>query len=154
MQTNLVYLAGPITGLNYGGCTDWRKYAIAELAPHGIKGLSPMRGKEYLEGLDWISGTGEEYAHMSVLSTGRAVMTRDRFDCTRCSMVLMNLIGAKQVSIGTMMELAWADGARVPVVCAIEPEGNVHEHMMVREAIGFRCASLEEALLMVRAVLA
>jgi nucleoside 2-deoxyribosyltransferase len=141
-----VYLAGPITGHNFKGCTDWRAYAAASLADVGIKGVSPMRGKDYLASLPVISGHGQEYAHMGVLSTSRAVMTRDRFDCTRCDAVLVNLLGAERVSIGTMIELGWADGVRRPIICAIEQSGNVHEHMMVSEAIGFRVPTLEEAL--------
>ncbi len=148
-----VYLAGPITGCSFGECTDWREYVKRELAKVGIDGLSPMRAKEYLSSLSTISGTGKEYLHMGVLSTPRAVMTRDRFDTTRCDVVFMNLLGAKQVSIGTMIELGWADGKRTPIVCAIEPEGNPHEHMMVSEGIGFRVTSVEEGLHILKAIL-
>jgi hypothetical protein len=84
-------LAGPITGCSYEGATDWREYAGKRLAPE-ISGLSPMRGKEYLLHLQSISGTGEEYAHFGVLSLPRGIMTRDRFDCTRCDVLLVNLL--------------------------------------------------------------
>ena len=47
-NSKLVYLAGPITGVDYGSCTDWRKYAKSKLAEDGIMGVSPMRGKENL----------------------------------------------------------------------------------------------------------
>lgn len=149
-----VYLAGPITGLSFGECTDWREYAIKSLAEENIKGLSPMRGKEYLASLPTISGHGNEYQHMGVFATSRGVMTRDRFDCTRCDVVLMNLLDAKQVSIGTMMELAWADLSRIPVVCVMEKDkSNVHEHMMVNEAIGFKVETLADGLAIVKAIL-
>ena len=46
---DLVYLAGPITGLTFDGCTDWREYAKKSLAEAGIDGLSPMRAKDYLK---------------------------------------------------------------------------------------------------------
>lgn len=151
-MSKLVYLAGPITGLSYGGATDWREHARGVLAPE-ITGLSPMRGKEYLASIEKISGTGEEYAHMGCLSLPRGVMTRDRFDCTRCDVLLVNLLGAKAVSIGTVMEIAWADSVRTPIVCAIEPTGNPHEHMMIQEALGYRVPSLNEALHIVRAIL-
>lgn len=36
----IVYLAGPITGLDYNDCTDWREYAKKELEKWGIIGLS------------------------------------------------------------------------------------------------------------------
>lgn len=141
-----VYLAGPITGCSYDGCTDWREWAKTELSKAGIIGLSPMRAKDYLAKFETISGTGQEYQHMSPLSTSKGVITRDRFDTQRADIVLVNLLGAKAVSIGTMMEFGWADSARRPIVCAMEREGNPHEHMMVSEAIGFRVATLEEAV--------
>ena len=148
-----VYLAGPITGLSYSGCTEWRAAAIERLATEGIKGLSPMRAKEYLSHLTNISGTGHDYGHLGVFASPRGVMTRDRFDCTRCDVLLVNLLGAKAVSIGTVMEIAWADGKRTPIIVAIEPSGNPHEHMMIHEAIGFRVESLEDALATAIAIL-
>jgi nucleoside 2-deoxyribosyltransferase len=154
MMNKQVYLAGPITGLSFGACTDWREFASRELAGSGIKGLSPMRAKEYLAHLDKISGTGEEYVHLGVFSTPRAVMTRDHFDATRCDVLLANLAGAKQVSTGTVMEIAWAFTHKIPIVCVIEDEGNPHAHMMIHEAIGFRVKTLEEAVHVVKAILA
>lgn len=149
-----VYLSGPITGLTYAGATDWRKLAIEELAKHGIIGVSPMRAKDYLAGLkEPISGHGRDYVHMGVLSTPQAVVARDRYDTQRVDLVLMNLLGAKQVSIGTMVELGWADAARVPVIGIIEPEGNAHDHMFVSQLIGFRVEELEQGLSIVKAIL-
>lgn len=153
---NTVYLAGPIAGLNYDGATEWRDAVVAELAAEGIKGLSPMRAKEYLrdryDAAGGFSATCEEYGHLSSLSGPRGIMTRDRFDATRCDVLLVNLLGATRVSVGTVMEIAWADLCRTPIVCVMEP-GNPHEHAMVNEAIGFRVASLEEALTVVKAIL-
>lgn len=148
-----VYLAGPITGLSFGGCTDWREAVRRDLLNSDINGFSPMRAKEYLSALTTISGTGEEYAHMSVMSTSRGVITRDRYDSTHCDVVLVNLLGAERVSIGTMIELGWADSVRTPIVCAMEPKGNVHEHMMVSELIGFRVPTLEEAVDVIKSIL-
>lgn len=148
----LVYLAGPITGLSYDGAEDWRAYAKGKLGEFGIKGLSPLRAKDYLRSLDVLSGTGEEYAHLGVLSTCRGVMTRDRYDATRCDVLLVNLLGAKSVSIGTVMEIAWADLKRTPIVVAMEATGNCHAHMMISEAIGFSLPTLDQALDVVAAI--
>lgn len=152
-----VYLAGPIAGCSYDGATGWRDYAITALARAGIKGLSPMRAKEYLAAVEsdvGFSATCEEYGHLSPLSGPRGIMTRDRFDATRCNILFVNLLGATKVSVGTVMEIAWADLRRTPIVVAIEPEGNPHEHAMIGEAIGFRCATLAEALHVTRSILA
>lgn len=146
-----VYLAGPITGLDYKGCTDWREEAIAKLSP--VKGMSPMRGKDYLANLAEMPHKSDELAAIGhVMSTSRGIMTRDRYDCTKCDVLLVNFLGAKKVSIGTVMEVAWADANRIPIVCIMEP-GNIHEHGMVDEAIGFRVGSLDEAIRITRIIL-
>lgn len=148
-----VYLAGPITGLDFKGATDWREFAKAELRKVGIKGLSPMRGKEYLAHVKEFTADGDMYGSLSVLSSNRGIMTRDRWDATRCDVLLVNLLNAPKVSIGTVMEIAWADSKRTPIVCAIEPSGNPHEHGMITEALGYRVPTLEEALHLVKAIL-
>lgn len=148
-----VYLAGPITGLSYGESVDWREYATTILATQGIKGLSPMRAKDHLKGIMDFTSAGDPYKASSVISSNRGIMTRDRWDATRCDVILANLLGAKTVSIGTVMEIAWADKCRVPIVCAMESEGNLHEHGMISEAIGFRVTTLDEALHAVKALL-
>lgn len=151
MQT--VYLAGPISGLNYEGATDWREYAKGELEKSGIKGLSPMRAKDFLKGVEHFTKECVNEGTYGALASPRGIMTRDRFDATRCDVLLVNLLGAKSVSIGTVMEIAWADAVRTPIVCAIEPTGNVHEHAMIDQALGYRVSTLEEAIHIVRAIL-
>lgn len=148
-----VYLAGPITGLDYAGATDWRNEAKLQLAEAGITGLSPMRGKEYLSGVKEFTMDGDKYSPFSVMSSNRGIMTRDRWDATRCDVLLVNILAAKRVSIGTCMEIAWADAVRTPIVCIMEPEGNPHEHGMILEAIGFRVPNLNEALHIIKAML-
>lgn len=153
-KRHTVYLAGPISGLDYNGATVWRDQARGMLEPD-IHVLSPMRAKEYLQqvaGDVGFSSTCEEYQHFSPLSGPRGIMTRDRFDATRCDVLFVNLIGASKVSVGTVMEIAWADLCRTPIVCAMEP-GNVHEHCMVHEAIGFRVGSVDEGVHVVRSIL-
>lgn len=152
-----VYLAGPITGLTFDGCTDWRDHAVQSLASVGIKGLSPMRAKEYLRSagvLPALKNAKEdyEYSKYGVMSTSRGIMTRDFFDATRCDVLLVNFLGAKLVSMGTVMEIAWAYQRRTPIVAAMEP-GNIHEHGMVNEAIGFRVSTLDEAINVVKGIL-
>lgn len=141
-----VYLAGPITGLNFKGATGWREYAIQKLAVNGIKGLSPMRAKEYLASLPSISGHGTEYADFGAFATARGVMTRDFFDCTRCDVVLVNFLEAKDVSVGTCMEIAWAFQARTPVIVARSKDDKIHNHMMLTQAYGFELKTLDAAL--------
>lgn len=152
-MSKLVYLAGSITGLDFKGCTDWRQYAIAELAQVGITGVSPMRCKEYLDGLGPLSGHGREYAKLGLMSGPKAILARDFFDCTRADVLLVNLLGAKQVSIGTMFELAWAFQKRTPVVLIMEEQGGLHDHMFPREAAGWIVQDLDVGIQIVKGIL-
>jgi len=143
-----VYLAGPIAGLDYEGATSWRDFATRDLAAAGIKALSPMRGIPDC-GIVFTQ-SGDDTSHLN--HGARQIIARDRFDATRCDVLFVNLLAAQRVSIGTAMEIAWADLRRTPVVCVMEL-GNVHEHAMLTEAIDFQVATLEEGLTTVKAIL-
>ena len=141
-----VYLAGPITGCTYGDCTDWRGWVIDNL-PQGIVGLSPMRHKEYL--LERTSGAdlghvADQYPDF-VLSSQRGIFARDHWDCKRCDALLVNMQDAERVSIGTVMEIAWAHAYGKPIVLIME-DGSIHDHSMLREACPFRVKDLDEAV--------
>lgn len=155
MSSPTVYLAGPIKGLTYNDATEWRERAKSELAAAGIQAFSPMRAKDYLRHETDAGGTRLADAYAAYpLSTMKAIVTRDRMDCQGCSAVIMYLRGAKQVSIGSVIEIGWADAARVPIVLVMEKDGsNPHEHGMVREMCGFHVETLDEALGVVKALL-
>jgi nucleoside 2-deoxyribosyltransferase len=136
------YLAGPITACSYEGCNDWREYASKILAYMNIEGLSPLRGKDYLLAETRLMDTYDEH----VLSQGRGIMTRDYFDCMRADILIVNFLGAERASIGTAMEVAWAYTKHTPVIAIMEEKGNIHDHSMIREAIGYRVKTLEEAI--------
>jgi nucleoside 2-deoxyribosyltransferase len=148
--SKLVYLAGPISGLSFAGATEWRIEAIRKLAEHGIQGLNPLRFKDYLLHKTRLEDT---YADLNILSSQKGITTRDRWDCQRSDIVLVNLLGAIEKSIGTCLEFGWADSARVPIVTVMEP-GNVHDHAMIREVSGFIVPTLAEALDITKAFLA
>lgn len=148
MNQPTCYLAGAITGATYAGAVDWREYAKDRLADNDIIGLSPMRWKQYLREGHQIEDSYDEYP----LCTSKGITARDRFDCQRSDVVLMNMLGAKYASIGTCIEVGWADAARRPIVAVLEP-GNVHNHSMFRECSGFIVSTLDEGLDIVTAIL-
>jgi nucleoside 2-deoxyribosyltransferase len=151
----LVYLAGPISGLNFEGATDWRQHAKAELGQFGIKALSPLREQEHLKEVGVFTDAAKETARFkSPMSMPKGLTVRDRWDATRCDVLLVNLLGATKVSIGTVMEIAWADLSGIPIVCAIEETGNPHEHAMLNDRIGFRVPTLWDAIDVTRQLLA
>jgi nucleoside 2-deoxyribosyltransferase len=142
-QKHLVYLAGPITGTTYSGCTDWRQWVMDKL-PENMIGISPMRHKKYLDGGEEFDGIADTYD--TVLSCQRGIFARDSWDCRRCDAILVNLIGAEKVSIGTVMEIAWGHAFHKPIILVMEPESNVHEHAMLREACPFRVDTMDAGI--------
>ena len=137
-----IYLAGPMSGLTYEGASSWRDWFVQN-GKSRFQFISPLRGKEDLMFMD------EEFTshtYDTVLSNSRAVATRDRWDVTRADAVVVNVLAATKVSIGTMIEMGWADEARVPVVLVMEEEGNLHDHTIVRHIAGFQVENLLEAL--------
>jgi len=136
-----VYLAGPITGLTFQGATDWRTHAAELLNSNKVECLSPLRGKEYLKN----AGALHAGTYDGVLTTGKAINRRDYFDCTRSTAVLVNLLGAERVSIGTAMEIAWCYQAEIPTVVIME-KNNLHNHVMLNECSTYVVETLEEAV--------
>ncbi|MGY2919465.1 hypothetical protein [Bradyrhizobium sp. USDA 3262] len=151
----LVYLAGPISGLDFDGATDWRHTAKELLHPFGIKTLSPLRSQEHLRKVGVFTNAAAETARLeSPMSMPKGLTIRDRWDAMRCNVLLVNLHGAKTVSIGTVMEIAWSDSKGIPIVAAVEPDANPHEHAMLMHCIGFRVPTLWEACDVTRQLLA
>lgn len=153
-STMFVYLAGPITGCDYAGATDWRedfKQKILDMSDGRIECLSPMRGKrEYLKD---VKSIGDNYGHIDFMASGLSITSRDRFDCKRADAVLFNFLGASRVSIGTCIELGWADDGIKPRILVMESpksgqfemEQNLHEHSMVRHCTNFHIDNLDDA---------
>lgn len=149
-----VYLAGPITGLTYDSAVGWRDHAKAALEAVGIKAYSPLRLQEMLReygNLD-AGGLGSDYVDTHPLLSASGMTTRDRHDVRTADAVLVNFLGASRASLGTAMELAWADAYRVPTVVVMKP-GNVHDHALIREVSGYIVADVDTALECIKGVL-
>jgi len=158
MVHKTVYLAGPISGLSYDEAMGWREIVTAELAKSDIRGLSPLRAKVYLRECNsiadhYVEGDIDTDACIT-MSNPRGITTRDRFDCTKCSVLFVNLLATTKVSIGTVMEIAWADVNRIPIVIVMEKTGNLHDHAMINECVGFKVSTVSEGVDIVKAILA
>jgi len=145
----VVYLSGPITGLTYEGSTNWRQAVEVELNDFGIAASSPMRGKAFLNTGKELSPLGDEGRGVA---SSLGITMRDRMDTTKASCLLVNLLGAQRVSIGTMIELGWADATRVPIVIVMEPD-NIHQHCIVQGVAGYITDSLAKGVQLVVALL-
>ena len=141
MSKEYVYLAGPITGFTFTEAQDWRTEAAKALDSDKIETLTPMRGKDFLvkEGVLHSGSYGD------TIASSKGITRRDMNDTTRSSVVLVNLLGATKVSIGTVMEIAWAYNHQIPCIVAMEKD-NVHRHAMIEEATMYRTDTLKEAI--------
>lgn len=151
MINKSVYLAGPIQGLTLSEATEWRN-RFEDLLHHTIEVRSPMRYKKSDLPLDTpLDQPGMHYEGM--LTSPRAIVTRDRVDCTTAGVIVMNLTGAYDVSIGSMVEIGWADAFRIPIILIMEEEGNIHEHFFTKEIPAWRVQYDVEAVTVVHSLL-
>ena len=141
-----VYLAGPIKGKTYAEATTWREFATSQLAQWGHVGVSPMRGKEALRDAGPLLGSQPDGSYPEhPLSSAQGLFRRDIFDVARCDVILANLEGATELSIGTCMEIQRGYDLGKYVITILQP-GSVHDHAFVHQASSLVVATLQEAL--------
>lgn len=150
-----VYLAGPIGGLNYAGATTWRDQVTTELKSVGIESLDPMRFKEFLDKETCISAEADAHGEHP-LAKSKGILTRDFFDCQTADVILANLLPCKEtgiVTIGTVLEMAWAHAFQKPLV-VIGAADDIHvKHPMIHQIIGYRLDTLDAGIRVVKAIL-
>jgi nucleoside 2-deoxyribosyltransferase len=138
-----VYLAGPVTGLSFNSSEGWRDefkrlMKSSALLPH-VGLFSPLRAKDYLRGESSIAAQYEG----TTFSSQKGIMGRDHWDVVTSDALVIDFSGSEQVSIGTVMEIAWAYERRIPVIAVVD---KLHTHPMVLEAVTFPVKDLTEAL--------
>jgi len=147
-RESLLFLAGPLTGISWEESLAWRQYVAGKLPP-SIRAYSALRGKNYLAGETLLQDAYEEYP----LSSQKGITSRDRMDVTRCDLLFVNFLGAKRVSIGTVMEIAWADMLRKPILIVMEKD-NIHGHGILKEVASYIVSDLDEGIKIATAVCA
>lgn len=141
MSRPIVYLSGPMTGLSVGEAQEWRADVEAHLSP-SIMCLNPLRGLGALQGpIKAVYGADEQVEIQA--KTNDLALARDFLDTKRSDVILINLLGAQRVSVGTVMEIAWGYALQKPLVVAME-DGNVHEHCLINRSIDVRVYSVED----------
>jgi hypothetical protein len=143
-----MYLAGPIAGLTYGDANEWRQ-GVADIMPDHVHCLSPLRGKDFLSDDEEIQ-TSEYSFHP--LTTDKGLTRRNMFDINRSRIIFINLIAAKTVSIGTMIELGALKSQTGKLIILAMEEGNIHDHPMVRELADYVVPTIGEAITIAREI--
>jgi len=136
-----LYLAHPISGESGDDV-----FAYYERWVNNLKGttdfevLHPMTAKGYLrpEIKYKKSGYGQP------ISTNKAITRRDAWMVSQADIVLIDLTGARRVSMGCICELAWAWLLRKHTIIVME-EDNIHQHGMVIHQADIIFAKMESA---------
>jgi nucleoside 2-deoxyribosyltransferase len=137
-----IYLAGPITGQTGEEVISRYEEKIAILSDFGYVVYHPRLGKMNLRTeTEFKSGGYDDHP----IANDHAIFTRDHWMVSKADVILADLSNSGgRVSIGTVMELAWASHMGKHVVLVL-PHGNVHDHAFVRQAATIRLGDIEEA---------
>jgi len=118
-----------VSGFLYKNVYQYYEETSRILSSYGYTVLNPLLGKGILVEEEELKSSGYEYS----IIKDHAIFNRDRWMVKQSDIVFANLTEAKKVSIGTMMELAWAyDRGKHVVVCM--QEDNIHSHAFVNGA--------------------
>jgi len=128
-----IYLARPISGQSFEEVQDYYDQTKEYLTDMGYDVLSPMTGKQELR--TELEFKAQGYDNIPV-ATNHAIYNRDQWMVRQSDMVYANLMSSNgRVSIGAMMEIAWAAMLGKHVIVAMEKD-NIHQHAFVLEAAG------------------
>lgn len=138
----IIYLAGPISGKGYDEVVDLYKQKSELLKNVGYDVLCPMTGKTYLRNeLDFKAHGYEKFP----VSSNHAIFERDKWMVSKSDIILADLSNSgDRVSIGTMMELAWAAMLGKHTIIVL-PKENIHRHCFVLESGDIIFENLDEA---------
>lgn len=147
-QNRLVYLSGPILGCTYNDARyGWRKYVSDRMEP-GIQVLSPMRQEGHLKEIwaekEIAESVTTEQSHF--MARPRSIYFKDLLDVKMCDLMILNLLEAKSVSRGSLVELGWASALGKHVITVMENTGNVHDHPFIREASAMVLDNVDDAI--------
>jgi nucleoside 2-deoxyribosyltransferase len=144
-----IYLAGGISGYTYDEAQEWRDYVADQFAGTDIRCYSPLRGKEFLKKEGIISKSYDYHP----LASAKGILHRDHHDCTTSDLIFVNFLRATSHSVGTAMEVGWAFDHHILTVAVMEKDAEFNTHPMVLESITYRVETLDDGILIAKAIL-
>lgn len=145
-----VYLAGPMAGLTLEEAREWR-FAITCQLDRTFEFLDPCRNKESLSTTVYDGVLDKHGNPEHFMCDGKTVFERDTHDIARSDALLVNFLGSKQVSVGTIMELGMAYCGGIPVVVVMD-DGNIHDHLFTRQVALTVVPDIDQGLRVLRSL--
>ena len=125
-----IYFARPITGLDYETVANSYEDTKDVLQGYGYGHVyHAFCAKGHLKNETCFKADRYE----DPLTCNHAITLRDRWMVLQSDVLYLNIVGATRVSIGSIMELAWAFDHGKHCVVAMEKD-NPHRHAFVLEA--------------------
>ena len=138
-----LYLALPISGRGYDEVVKDIHDSKEKLEHWGFEVFQPMTGKSYLRNELEFKAT----SYNNPVSTNHAILERDKWMVLNSDVILLDLSnGSERVSIGGVMELAWASLLNKHTVVVLPKENNIHNHAFVLEAADVIFETMDEAM--------
>jgi nucleoside 2-deoxyribosyltransferase len=136
-----IYLAGPISGNAYENVMRYFTGMTDYLQELGFDVIHPMLGKDALRTEIKLKAHG--YGNPE--STNHAIVERDQWMVSQADIILCNLLEATIVSIGSVMELAWAHHLGKHTIVMMGKD-NIHRHAFILEAADIVFENQSDAL--------
>jgi nucleoside 2-deoxyribosyltransferase len=137
-----IYIGGRISGLSYEEASEYFNTTKEVLESIGYYVYSPMTAKNSLRTEINLRSSG----YGNPTSTNHAIFERDKWSVHQADVFYLNLEKAVDfVSIGGMMELAWAAELGKHVVVVMQAE-NIHRHAFVLESADIIFTTHAEAI--------
>lgn len=123
------YLAGPVAGLTWAEAIGWRRKFAAQLRRNGFEPLVPCEAEKAAEDMGPLPAADNEAPGCSNFE----VFRRDVRLLEEADVLVVNLRGAKERSIGTAWEIGWAWAQSLPIIAVVQP-GDVNWHCFVEQS--------------------
>jgi len=138
-----IYVAGLMSGIEFKIVKERFYPVIDELQKSGFFVLHPMIGKEnHFKDATILSAV---FSHPTPMTTNNAITRRDHWMVFEADIILMNLLDAKEKSIGCSMELAWGYAYKKHIITLMEKD-NVHDHAFIRGVSDIILNNVEDAI--------
>ena len=137
-----IYTAGPISGQSYDQVMRRYQDQVSKLEEIGYEVICPMTGKMYLRNeLEFKAKGYDEHP----VSTNHAIKERDRWMVGSVDVVLVDFTECNGVvSIGSCMELAWADELKKHTIVVMDKD-NIHQHCFILECADIVFPTMKDA---------
>jgi hypothetical protein len=143
-----IYCVHPISGLCADDVFTYYEETKSTMEKLGYDVFVPMFGKGFMR----TETEFKAHDYSSPLTKNHSIFNRDKWMVKQSDILYANFMGAKNISIGSMMELAWGSDSDKQVVVVME-EDNVHMHAFVLEAATIVFHSEAEALEYLRQII-